>query len=321
MKVSVIIPVRNSRNYVRECISNLRRQTFRDFEAIFVVDSHTDDGSEQELTGLDDLDIKVLRQDDDGRVSSARNIGFSQACGEYIWFLDVDDTPSPSFLEKMVGLLESTGSAFSACNFIYRIPGTDMPLHGGDYHVREMDGVSAINAMNLGEISPNVWDKLFRAQLIRDNGIRFEKGYSEDYHFVSESCMHSAKVVYTSEPLYCYNLNENSRSSSKGNEIATKDVEIFEKYRAVFEKDHPDMYEQFCRASMGHIIRSFTMTDWKTCKGLLGRESIRSSRKYCNLSNKEFLLFRISPRLYYMLGRYARRNRYRNRSFLFNPRL
>ena len=169
----------------------------------------------------------------------------------------------------MIEIVESTGSDFVACNFIYHHADTKVPRVDRDFHLKEYDGLSALKVMNKGEISPNVWDKLFRTNVMRDNGITFSRGYSEDYHFVSEACIHTSKVAYTTEPLYYYNLNDNSRSSSKGNEIATKDVEIFERYREAFKEEHPELYEEFCRDSMEHMIRSFTMADWETCHSLI----------------------------------------------------
>ena len=321
MKVSVVVPIWNSRKYLADCIRYLKAQTFQDFEVIFVVDSKTDDGSEEEIRSAEGLDIKIYTQNDDGRVSSARNIGQAASSGEFVWFLDVDDTPSPLFLEEMLRLIGETGADFVASNFIYQHHGKRLPRIRKEFHVREYSGIDAILAMNKGIISPNVWDKLFRTSLIRDNGILFEMGYSEDYHFVSEACVHSSKVAYTSRPLYLYNLNENSRSSSKGNDIATKDVEIFEKYKSVVQEERPDYYPLFCRMSMRHLIRSMTMADWKTCKSLIGRESIRSSKAYCNLTNIEFLVFRTSPRIYYVIGRNVRFHRYKSKSFISNPHL
>ncbi len=321
MKASVIVPVWNSREYIPDCIRSLREQTFRDFETIFVVDSKTDDGSEELLSGLEDINAKVIIQQDDGRVGYARNLGVQEASGEYIWFLDVDDIPDPEFLEAMLGIAESTGADVTACNFVYHCPGTDMPDLGRTYHTREYSGIDALISMNEGGISPNVWDKLFRTSIIKENGIRFEKGFSEDYHFMSEACIRSSKVVYTTRPLYVYNINDGSRSYNNGNDIAAKDVEIFEHYRNIIGSDHPEYMKRFCRASMAHLIHSFTMMDWEACRQIKGRDSIASSLRYCSPTKLEFLIFRVSPRIYHKIGTYMRSRRYNNKSFLFDKKL
>ena len=318
MKVSVVVPIWNAGPYLDGCISGLKRQTFKDFEVIFVIDSKTDDESEELIKKSDGLVFRIVYQNDDGRVSSARNIGMAEASGEYTWFLDVDDEPSPLFLEKMIALIEDTHSDYSACNFIYRQQDSELPEVGTCFHTAEYDGLSAIIAVNEGKISPNVWDKLFKTSLIREEGMRFEKGYSEDYHFVTEASLHADRIAYTSEPLYYYNLHENSRSYSKGNDIARKDVEIFEKYRKVVFEEHREIYGEFCRASMVHLIRSLTLADWEVCKELILRESMKDSKKYCNSSGLEFLVFKISPRLYYFIGRRMRKRRY-SKSRVFNP--
>ena len=84
MKVSVIVPVWNSRKYIETCINSLKTQIFKDFEVIFVVDSKTNDGSREAITNTGNLSVRVVTQTDDGRVSSARNIGLSMAEGDYV---------------------------------------------------------------------------------------------------------------------------------------------------------------------------------------------------------------------------------------------
>ncbi len=318
MKVSVIVPIWNSSEYIGNCIQSLKEQTVQDFEVIFIVDSRTTDQSESMLRSVNDLNMKIIRQTDDGRVGSARNIGLKEASGQYIWFLDVDDTPMSSYIEKQLNIMEKTGADISACNFIYHYKGTVLPKCPESPSIIEYDGLNALLKINEGKLSTNVWDKLFKCSLIREHNIHFERGYSEDYHFVSEACLHSKKIAYTSEPLYIYNLNNNSRSSSKGNEIATKDVEIFEHYREVIKNQYPESYQTFCQTAVRHIIRSLTMTDWETFKTLKNRESIASSIKMCKTDSAEMALFKISPKMYHIIGSAMRTRKYSKKSFVFN---
>ena len=319
MKVSVIIPVRDSELYLEGCIRNLEGQSFRDFETIFVIDSRSSDGSESFLKSLDPSRYRTVVQEDDTMVSGARNIGFTEAQGGYIWFLDVDDTPHPEFLKTMVGLLESEGADFVACNFVYNHPGTEPPKAPAHVRVDSYSGIEALVAMNNGRLSANVWDKLFKSSLIRENSIRFERGYSEDYHFVSAACIASSKVAYTSRPLYLYNLNKSSRSWHRGDDIARKDVEIFESFLPVVKESSPDRYAEFCNASVRHLMRSMTVASKEVFMELVRRESIQGSLRYCRHSGAEMLTFRLWPSLYYRVGRHCRDRRYSRGSFLFDP--
>jgi len=87
-RFSVLIPVYNRDVYVRECIDSIFSQTFKDYEIIAIDDGSTD-GTLEVLQSYGEQ-IKVLSQTNQGP-EVARNLGASQASGEYLVFLDSDD--------------------------------------------------------------------------------------------------------------------------------------------------------------------------------------------------------------------------------------
>ena len=90
-KVSVIVPIYNTKRYLYKCIDSIINQTFKELEIILVDDGSTDGSSEvcDEYAGKDER-IKVIHQENKGLVYS-RYIGVSNAAGEYIGFVDSDD--------------------------------------------------------------------------------------------------------------------------------------------------------------------------------------------------------------------------------------
>jgi glycosyltransferase involved in cell wall biosynthesis len=106
MKVSVIIPAFNSRDYILEAIDSVRNQTLRAHE-IIVVDDGSSDGSVELLRSIDD--VILVAQSNNGP-SSARNAGVRVATGELIAFLDSDDLWFPKKLEVQLGLLCSNSA-------------------------------------------------------------------------------------------------------------------------------------------------------------------------------------------------------------------
>ena len=113
-KVSIIIPVYNSENYLDKCISSILKQTLNGIEIILVDDGSTDK-SEVICKKYKDSDnrVKFVRKKNGG-VSSARNCGVSIAEGEFITFVDSDDYIESNMCEKLY-----TSAIENKCDVIF----------------------------------------------------------------------------------------------------------------------------------------------------------------------------------------------------------
>jgi len=100
--VSVIIPLYNKEHYIESTIQSVLQQTINDFEIIIIDDGSTDN-SAQKSKASNDSRIRYYYQENKG-VSSARNFGIKVSKGDYITFLDADDTWRSGFLEVMIEL-------------------------------------------------------------------------------------------------------------------------------------------------------------------------------------------------------------------------
>lgn len=100
--ISVIIPVYNVENYLRECVDSVLNQTYQNFEIILVDDGSTD-GSPTicDEYATSDERIRVIHQSNGG-LSVARNNGLQASSGDYVYFLDSDDWIEPSSLEVLL---------------------------------------------------------------------------------------------------------------------------------------------------------------------------------------------------------------------------
>ncbi|MEZ3506024.1 MAG: glycosyltransferase [Lachnospiraceae bacterium] len=118
-KISVIIPVYNTEEYIRDCVTSVLEQTFQDFEIILINDGSQDNSGELcERLCTEDQRIRVIRQDHKG-VSVARNAGIDVAKGKYLFFLDSDDIIHPQLLETLYRLQEKNRAIISATEFCY----------------------------------------------------------------------------------------------------------------------------------------------------------------------------------------------------------
>lgn len=107
-KVSIILPVYNTAEYLPQCLDSILGQTLAEFELICVDDGSTD-ASPDILSEYSKRDgrISVYRQENQG-AGVARNLGLSHARGKYLSFLDADDFFAPAMLEKTYARCEKT---------------------------------------------------------------------------------------------------------------------------------------------------------------------------------------------------------------------
>ena len=101
-KVSIIVPVHNTEQYLPTTVESLLAQTYKNIEIILVENASTDGSLALCHALADKYDrIKVIHTDIAGP-ANARNMGIDAATGEYIGFVDSDDTVDPDMYEKMI---------------------------------------------------------------------------------------------------------------------------------------------------------------------------------------------------------------------------
>lgn len=190
-KYSFVIPVYNCEQYLEECVESVLAQTVSDFEILLINDGSTD-GSGMLCDKLKERDerIRVFHKENGG-AGSARNYGIEKASGEYILFVDGDDTIESNCLELIESELDGEDCllVFGMC-FDYwrydRIVKSELysAAFTGRHSVREI-------AENLYEyfednVISSACNKVFNANLLRDNNLRFSESMQlyEDLEFV-----------------------------------------------------------------------------------------------------------------------------------------
>ena len=116
IEISVIVPIYRVEAFLPACIDSILKQTFRNIEVI-LVDDGSDDGCPAicDAAAEKDARVQVIHQENQG-LSAARNAGIDAAKGEYIAFVDSDDTIEPTMLESMLERIWQDGSEMALCN-------------------------------------------------------------------------------------------------------------------------------------------------------------------------------------------------------------
>lgn len=198
-KLSIVIPIYNVAPYLNECIDSLLSQTFTDFEAIFVNDGSTDNTLEiVENYAERDRRIRISSQPNKG-VSAARNLALDNAQGEWIAFLDGDDTIDPQWFEKMMRH-ERDGVDIIHADSHYCF-NAKRPANSCDYKTFLRDGWSCLNFV--------------RRSIIGD--LRYKEGmrFKEDVIFFTALAMKTNNIALVSESGYHYRVREGSAISLK----------------------------------------------------------------------------------------------------------
>lgn len=167
--VSIVIPVYNLEPYLAPCLDSVRRQTFRDFEAI-VVDDGSTDGSLAEirrLTAGDDRFVVVPTKNQG--VARARETALAKARGRYVCFLDGDDLFEPEMLQRLVEAIESSDCDIVCCDYKRISASYEAPVRSN--RTGEISGLEFLEALLCNEVWGGLWAKLYRRSLF-ENDIR-----------------------------------------------------------------------------------------------------------------------------------------------------
>jgi len=212
--VSIVIPVFNGEQYIKECVRYIKAQTYKNLEVIFVNDGSKDKSGEVcERAVAGDDRFRVIHKENGG-TARARNKGLENTHGKYITFFDVDDEYAPNIIEKMVGEMEAENADMVVCGYYFKIE----EVHGGRNVTTYLEEKSYRHSVYRSfqelkkdyidiwdqDMFSNVWNKLYRMDKIREHGMRFRNGhvYTEDRVFNRLFLSKNPSVVIMNECLY-----------------------------------------------------------------------------------------------------------------------
>lgn len=219
-RVSVVIPVYNIAEHLRQCLDSVTAQTLAELEIICVDDGSTDESPAilAEYARRDGR-IQVITQANAGP-GAARNAGMARAAGEYLIFLDSDDWLAPDLLEGMAARAHETGADITICR------GVEFDTHTG----RELPSGWMLKTQYLpgGVFAPEdaadhlfqftygwPWDKLYRMEFVRRERLAYPPlRNSEDLVFVFQSLAAAKKLAILDETLIHHRVNRKASVSN-----------------------------------------------------------------------------------------------------------
>ena len=230
--VSVIIPVYNSSLYLQDILDDVKKQTYKNLEIIVIDDGSSDNSleiaRENERT---DQRIQVYSFQNGGQ-SRARNIGLRIAKGQFIRFIDADDRVPADSIENMLSPVANSDSIDMVIgNFISNSP-------YGLYSGNELENTE-ISDRQFAQLllkTPRAfyfgapWNKLYRADIIRENHILFDEGiaWCEDLLFNLEyyQCCKKIHILNCKSGVYQYFVRDTGATGViKNNKVEEARIE------------------------------------------------------------------------------------------------
>ena len=209
--VSVVVSVYNIERYIENCILSLVAQTYKNIEIILVDDGATDkSGDICDYYMKKDSRIRVIHKKNGG-LSDARNRGARECKGEYIFFVDGDDTVSPRMVEKAVG----QGERYNADMVIFDFESIEQVTGRRDRYTFNLPQDRSFTLSEVPELllkTPAAWCRMYKKSFWDCTEIRYpENLYYEDLATTPRLIYEAKRICYAGEePLYYYLLRQGS---------------------------------------------------------------------------------------------------------------
>lgn len=213
MKISIIVPVYNVEQYIKECFDSISAQTYKgEIECIFVDDCGQDDSVAVLEKLIADyhgaIKFCIVHHEHNKGLSGARNTGICHAKGDYLYFIDSDDSITPDCIEKLVDLAEKypqvdivQGSTKSKLKWL-QLANKHFPEYSDNFKwIRK-------TMLLRFSIPMTAWNKLVRKDLVVKNGLYFEEGLiheDEIWNFMLAKHVHS--IAFCCDITYIYREN------------------------------------------------------------------------------------------------------------------
>lgn len=236
IKVSIVVPIYNAENRLCKCLDSLVNQTLADIELILVNDASSDKSAQiiDEYQKKYKDKIIVIHNEKNQGIGKTRNIGIRHATGEYLGFVDSDDTVDKKMYENYYSFAKINKLDMLTANY-FKVKDGQKPF----VFCSPFFEISSLkeNPSILINIEYGPCNKIFKRKLIEDYQIYFdEKRKYEDMPFVAKILYHSKRIGHLKEEYYYYHVHENSETTTMDYRVYDM-FEIMNQVNRVFYKE------------------------------------------------------------------------------------
>ena len=206
INVSVIIPVYNTEQYLRQCLDSVINQTFQDIEIIIVNDGSTDN-SVNIIKEYQQKDSRIVFVDFSNHkgVSDARNVGIKLVKSEYITFVDSDDWVKKDYVKTLYDNIIKYNCDIVVTNFYFHDKDKNRINIYPDFCYRDnfCDNKNKEKLFSL-RFNWQIWAKIYKRDFVIKNQISFAGKMMEDILFTYEAILIADNIIFIDEKNYFY---------------------------------------------------------------------------------------------------------------------
>lgn len=285
-KFSIIIPVYNVENYLKQCLNSLINQTYKDFEAIIICDKCSDNSEKivDEYVKKYDNFQKIYAENTG--LSLARNIGVEKSKGQYLLFLDGDDYYQENLLEVLNNSLDDSPEII---RFQVQEINKSQTIKYQEQGFPLKKGTEAFKIINKYHFIENAWCYCYQKEFWEKNNFSFKENcLAEDYGLIPLVIAKSQKVKSLSVIGYNYVTRPNSLMNNRSYEQKIKKINDMI-YQSKEEKQElinitgSSQVISFLNMSLIYYITTLSKEDYKKY-----RQILKTDKCFNNLYHSNF---------------------------------
>lgn len=256
--ISVIIPVYNASGTLPHCLKSLTMQTYKNLEILFVDDCSTDNSLEilncyAKQKCDTDIVIRLLQHRQNRGVAAARNTALLHATGDYIYYVDADDSIESDTLECLMHEAKKNSMDIVGHEWYLTFRSKERYMRQPDYSTP----VEALQKMMCGVMRWNLWLFLVRRSLYVENNIQFIEGMNmgEDMMVMMKLFTCAERVSVMHRPFYHYeqtNVNSLTKTYSSDHirQVTNNMYEVERSINASFYKEALSQFLPFLKLNI-----------------------------------------------------------------------
>ena len=257
IKISVVIPVYNVKDYLETCFRSVLQQGGDDFEILLIDDGSTDgaSGALCDRLASEAPERTLVIHKPNGGLGDARNVGLDHARGEYVLFVDSDDYLLPGLLDALRDKIRETDADIIDFGFVVD--------HNGSIRERHYGELADYGSFTLSDhpdallVLPAAWRRLYRRSLFLNHQIRYPaRVWYEDIRTTPKLFAKADRITALNAPYYGYVVRDGSITRNSNIARNAEILEAFDDLLAWFKAESLfELYRnEITRLAIDHIL-------------------------------------------------------------------